>query len=86
MKLTKEERRSTIILELEKCDKIFNQVELMLNLQSWDLVVDRLYLALYHAVCAMLINNHHDIYTRIDVLEVFFALFCKYRCFSPIRR
>lgn len=82
MKLTKEERRSTIILELEKCDNTFKQVELIFNQQSWDLVADRLYFALYHAVCALLINGHYDVDTSNDAMEGFLRHYVNTGIFS----
>ena len=61
MSLKEEDRRILVELELEKADKTFRQVEVLQREQYWDTMANRLYYALFHAVCALLINDQREV-------------------------
>ena len=61
MSLKEEERKIVVALELEKADKTLRQMEVQVKAQLWEMVANRLYYALFHAVSAMLIHDSHEV-------------------------
>lgn len=53
MSLREEERQVIVTLELEKADKTWAQMEVQIEAEQWELVANRLYYALFHAVSAL---------------------------------
>ena len=59
MSLTDEERAILVNLEYEKGISFLEQAEKIVELGYWDMVANRLYYAVFHAVSALLIKNGH---------------------------
>ncbi len=64
MSLKQEERDVIVALELEKSAKTLAQVDVMTQSGIWEMAANRLYYALFHAVSALLINDHHEVGTH----------------------
>lgn len=60
MSLKEEDRQILVQLELEKADKSFRQVEVLQHEGYWNTMANRLYY-LFHAVSALLINDHREV-------------------------
>ena len=61
MSLSQEERAIVVGLELEKADKFLAQAEAVAALGIWDVVANRIFYAAFHAVSALLINDHYEV-------------------------
>ena len=61
MSLSQEERAIVVGLELEKADKFLSQADAVATLGIWDVVANRIYYAVFHAVSALLINDHVEV-------------------------
>jgi len=61
MSLSQEERDIVVGLELEKAEKFLSQADAVAALGIWDLVANRIYYALFHAVSALLINDRIEV-------------------------
>lgn len=57
MKLTDEERQILVNLEYEKAVAFLAQAEGNAGIGFWDVVANRLYYSVFHAVSALLIND-----------------------------
>jgi len=82
MSLKEEDRRIIVQLELEKVDKTLRQLYVQLDAKLWDLAANRLYYALFHAVSAMLILDHHEIGTHRGAVNRFSMYYVKTGLFS----
>jgi uncharacterized protein (UPF0332 family) len=71
MSLSNEERRIMVELELERAEKIVEQFETLREQQYWDTLVNRMYYAAFHAVCALLIHNAMNVHTHRGALSIF---------------
>ena len=61
MSLSDEERTIVVGLELEKAQVAYNETIWLMEKQSWSGAAGRLYYALFHAVSALLIHDHHSV-------------------------
>lgn len=61
MSLSQEERAIFVVLELEKADKFLAQAEAVATLGIWDVVANRIFYAAFHAVSALLTNDHIEV-------------------------
>ena len=61
MSLSDEERRIVVGLEIEKARLAYNETLWMLEKGSLSGAAGRLYYAVYHAVTALLIHDHHQV-------------------------
>lgn len=82
MGLKEQDRRVLVILELEKSDKTFAQMQAMLSNQIWELVANRLYYSLFHAVTALLLNDHHEVGTHRGAVNMFHLYYVKTGIFT----
>lgn len=57
MKLNDEERRIMVNLEYEKALSFLEQAEKVAAMDLWDVVANRLYYSIFHAVSALLIKD-----------------------------
>ena len=57
MKLTDEERKVMVGLQMEKAHRFLDQADEMCKQHYWDIATNRYYYACYHAVQALLIKN-----------------------------
>lgn len=64
MSLSDEERSTLVRLEIEKSKNTFSEVEALVNAGMWSGAANRLYYAVYHAVCALLVHDRHQANTH----------------------
>ena len=64
MSLKEEERQILVSMEIEKAEQTFAESEVLKNAGLWSNLANRLYYALFHAVSAMLIHDHHEVGTH----------------------
>ena len=82
MSLKEEERQVIVTLELEKADKIWSQLGVQVQAQLWDMAANRLYYALFHAVSALLIHDHHEVGTHRGAVNKFSLYYVKQGIFT----
>ncbi|MBQ0073823.1 MAG: HEPN domain-containing protein [Prevotella sp.] len=82
MSLTSEERQIMVNLEYEKAMRFFQQAEKNAEIQEWDVVANRLYYALFHAVSALLIHDGHKVGSHKGAVMVFGQYYVKTGKFS----
>ncbi len=82
MSLTDEERAILVNLEYEKGKSFLEQAEKIVELGYWDMVANRLYYAVFHAVSALLIKNWHKVGTHKGVVLLFGQHYIKTGIFS----
>lgn len=61
MSLNEEERKVVVNLELNKASRLLGQAERNAEIGLWNVVANRLYYSLFHAVSAMLIHDHFNV-------------------------
>lgn len=71
MSLKEEDRRVMVTLELEKASKTLGQMRYNLQGCEWEMVANRLYYALFHAVSALLISDKHEVETHRGAVNKF---------------
>ena len=64
MSLNDEERQIIVNLEKEKALSTFAEMDILRQAGLWNNIANRLYYAAFHAVSALLINDHHSIGTH----------------------
>ena len=64
MSLNDEERQIIVNLEKEKALSTFAEMDILRQAGLWNNIANRLYYAAFHAVSALLINDHHNIGTH----------------------
>ena len=64
MSLSDEERDVLVSLEIEKAEKTFSQASMCVENQMWDMLANRLYYSLFHAVSALFIRNKIQVGTH----------------------
>lgn len=82
MSLTDEERQVMVEVEIERAEKILSQVETLRANALWDILANRLYYALYHAVISLLIKNRIQVGTHKGAVVMFSREFVKTGIFS----
>jgi uncharacterized protein (UPF0332 family) len=71
MSLTNEERTYIVQMELEKADRFLGQAKSVAESQMWDLVANRIYYSVYHAVLALFIHDKIEARTHKGAVVVF---------------
>lgn len=71
MKLNEEERQIMVNLEYEKAQSFLEQAEKIAAMDLWDVVANRLYYSVFHAVSALLIKDGHKVNTHKGTLVMF---------------
>ena len=61
MSLNDEERQIIVNLEKEKALNTFAEMEVLRQAGLWNNIANRLYYAAFHAVSALLINDHYNV-------------------------
>ncbi|MBQ6956175.1 MAG: HEPN domain-containing protein [Bacteroidales bacterium] len=61
MSLSDEERTIVVGLEIEKAYVAYDETTWLIEKKSWSGAAGRLYYALFHAVSALLIHDHHQV-------------------------
>lgn len=82
MSLSNEERRIMVELELERTDRIMQQLPILISQQYWDTTANRMYYAAFHAVSALLIHNAIQVRTHKGSIIVFNKEFVRTGVFS----
>lgn len=82
MSLTDEERQVMVEVEIERAEKILSQVETLRANALWDILANRLYYALYHAVISLLIKNRIQVGTHKGAVVMISREFVKTGIFS----
>lgn len=82
MSLEEEERKVIVTLELEKSEKTLAQMEMMVKDGIWEMAANRLYYALFHAVSALLVCEHHEVGTHRGAVGKFSLFYVKEGIFS----
>lgn len=77
MSLSDEERRIIVDLEIEKAYRLYRQALMMQREEQWDGMANRLYYALFHAVSALLIHDHHVVNTHSGSHALFSQYYIK---------
>lgn len=77
MRLTDEERQILVNLEYEKSLACLLQAEGNATLCFWDVVANRLYYSVFHAVSALLINDGHKVGTHKGAILMFGQYYVK---------
>ena len=77
MSLSEEERTIIVVLEIEKAQRIFSQINRLAELGYWDNVANRLYYSLFHAVSALLIQDGHKVSTHKGLAAAFGQYYVK---------
>ena len=77
MSLSEEERRIVVGLEAEKARKTFAETEVLRAAGLWNNLAGRLYYAAFHAVSALLINDHHSVGTHQGAVIMFHQYYIK---------
>ena len=71
MSLSNEERELIVSMELEKSDRFFAQAEVVAEKQLWDLVANRIYYSVYHAVLGLFVHDSVEAKTHKGAVGVF---------------
>ncbi len=71
MRLNDEERRIIVNLEYERACTCLKQAEGNASMDFWDVVANRLYYAVFHAVSALLIRDGYNVSTHRGTLVMF---------------
>lgn len=71
MKLNEEERQIMVNLEYEKALSFLEQAEKIAAMDLWDVVANRLYYAVFHAVSALLIKDGYKVGTHKGAILIF---------------
>jgi len=83
MSLTDEERTTLVVLEMEKAEKTFSEIEILVNAGLWSTAANRLYYAVFHAVSALLIKDGHKVQTHQGTHIGFGLYYVKTGIFPP---
>jgi uncharacterized protein (UPF0332 family) len=64
MSISNEERATLVALELKKARETYEDISILLNANRLNGAANRMYYAVFHAVCALLINDGHQVNTH----------------------
>ena len=82
MSLSEEERKIIVTREHEKAERFYNQAKKNAEIQEWDVVANRLYYALFHAVSSLLIFDGHKVGSHKGAVLMFGQYYIKTGIFS----
>ena len=77
MSLKEEDRRIMVELEWERVSRTLREMQVQLDNELWAMVANRLYYALFHAVSALLITDHHEVGTHRGAVNRFHLYYVK---------
>ena len=83
MGLSEDERKALVNLEIEKSQRMIDQLQLAIANKMWDLCANRLYYAVFHAVSALLISRNIQVGTHKGASIRFHQDFVAAGVFSP---
>lgn len=64
MSLSNEERTLIVSMQLEKSARFLTEAETVAGLGLWDVVANRIYYAVFHAVAALLIHDGIEVHSH----------------------
>jgi uncharacterized protein (UPF0332 family) len=82
MSLKEQDRKSLVVLGLEKSDKMIDEMKFLVETNNWSLAANRLYYALFHAVRALLISETHPVGTHRGAVIQFNLYYIKTGIFN----
>lgn len=59
--MEKENRQAIVSLQIDRAQSIMNEIEVLVANRLWATTANRLYYALFHAACALLIKDSHSV-------------------------
>ena len=71
MSLSNEERNTLVALELKKAREAYEDIGILMAANRLNGAANRMYYAVFHAVCALLINDGHHVSTHKGSHAVF---------------
>lgn len=71
MSLTNEERNTLVALELKKASETYEDIGVLIDANRLNGAANRMYYAVFHAVCALLIHDGHQVNTHKDSHALF---------------
>lgn len=77
MSLSDEERKIIVSREFQKAVQFMKQAEANAKIEIWDVVANRLYYSVFHAVSALLIKDGHKVGTHKGVVMMFGMYYVK---------
>lgn len=77
MRLSDEDRKTMVGLEMEKADLFISQADAMVEQEFWDLAANRYYYSCFHAVQALFIYNGLNSRRHAGMLSQFGLYFIK---------
>lgn len=83
MSLTGEDRNILVGLQIEKAQAMLLQMQVGIEHRMWDMVANRVYYAVFHAVSALLINSEIEVGSHKGAAIRFQKHFVKTGIFSP---
>lgn len=83
MTLKCDDRYEIVRLELERCFKNYDQARLAIEHNYWDLVANRLYYSIFHAISALLIHNGIAVKSHKGSIVSFHNYFVRTKIFTP---
>ena len=64
MSLSNEERATLVALELKKARETYEDINILIGANRLNGAANRMYYSVFHAVCALLINDGHQVNTH----------------------
>lgn len=64
MSLSNEERTTLVALELKKARETYEEIGILIDANRLNGAANRMYYAVFHAICALLINDGHQVTTH----------------------
>lgn len=77
MSLNDEERQIIVNLEKEKALNTFAEITILRQAGLWNNIANRLYYAAFHAVSALLVNDHHHVGSHQGAVIVLHQFYVK---------
>ena len=71
MGLTDDERKTLVMLEMEKANRFLRQADKQKEQEEWDMAANRYYYACFHAVKALFIRNGIESHKHASLLRLF---------------
>jgi uncharacterized protein (UPF0332 family) len=82
MSLKEEDRKTLVILEIERADSNFSEYVGLVEKKYWNTLANRLYYALFHAVSALLIKDGRQVGSHKGAAIRFHQFYVKTGVFS----
>lgn len=77
MSLSNEERNTLLALELKKARETYDEIEILISANRLNGAANRMYYAVFHAICALFINDGHQVNTHKGSHALFSQFYIK---------